>query len=72
MSDLEKCVRILNDQPSTRIPGILQIMSAYINALNRTETLEAIQECESALHDPTAKRYTDLDEMWKDLASDEV
>lgn len=36
------------------------------------ETLEAMRECERLLHDPSAKGYTNLDEMWKDLEADEV
>ena len=32
------------------------------------ETIAAMEEGERIARDPNAKRYTDLDELWKDLA----
>lgn len=32
------------------------------------ETIAAMEEGERIARDPTAKRYTDLNELWKDLA----
>lgn len=72
MSDREKCIQLLNSLPEATMSGILQMMNGFVSALNRAETLSAIQECEALLHDPDAKGYTNLDEMWKDLESDEV
>ena len=35
------------------------------------ETLEAIEEAERLARDPNAKRYTDIDELMKDLLADD-
>jgi len=32
------------------------------------ETIAAMEEGDRIAHDPQAKRYTDLNELWKDLA----
>lgn len=35
------------------------------------ETIEAMLEAERLVNDPTAKTYTDLDELFRDLKSDD-
>lgn len=36
------------------------------------ETIAAIMEAERLSRDPNAKTFTNLDELWKDLGSDDV
>jgi DNA-damage-inducible protein J len=40
-----------------------------VSRVPNVETIAAMQEAERVAHDPTVKKYSDLDELFKDLKS---